>query len=50
VGSCAAWAFGEETKNFVRKPTAKSFLEHWENLFSLKEGIWRQICYSIKVR
>ncbi|XP_046656813.1 uncharacterized protein LOC124349894 [Daphnia pulicaria] len=39
VGSCAAWAFGEETKNFVRKPTAKSFLEHWENLFSLKEDI-----------
>ncbi|XP_046438521.1 uncharacterized protein LOC124190045 isoform X2 [Daphnia pulex] len=39
VGSCAAWAFGEETKNFVTKPTAKSFLEHWENLFSLKEDI-----------
>ena len=40
VGSCAAWAFGEETKNIVTKPTAKSFLKHWENVFSLKEGIW----------
>jgi hypothetical protein len=40
VGSCAAWAFGEETENIVTKPTAKSFLKHWENVFSLKEGIW----------
>ncbi|KAK4013733.1 hypothetical protein OUZ56_026285 [Daphnia magna] len=39
VGSCAAWAFGEETKNIVTKPTAKSFLKHWENVFSLKEDI-----------
>ncbi len=40
VGSCATWAFGEQTKNIVTKPTAKSFLKHWENVFSSKEGTW----------
>jgi hypothetical protein len=40
VGSCATWPFDEETKNIGTKPTAKYFLKHWENVFSLKEGTW----------